>query len=145
MSAENHHFGGPWVRIQAWTENVSLIFFWADFSTFSYLNCFSHNLGGLHKPCGPSKTRGKGLIDWNKSVWCVGGFFYLDRDFQNITSIQGVLELSSFDQCGFFLKFFFENLRNVIFCYNIKSSSQNLQLQNRLREHTSSFYGHWII
>ena len=60
----------------------------------------------------------------------------MDRDFQNITSIQGVLELSSFDQCGFFFKFFFENLRNVIFCYNIKSSSQNLQLQNRLREHT---------
>ena len=57
-----YHFGGPWVRIQARTENVSLIFFWADFSTFSYLNCFSHNLGGVHKPCGPSKTRGRDCL-----------------------------------------------------------------------------------
>ena len=57
-----YHFGGRWVRIQAQTENVSLIFFWADFSTFSYLNCFSHNLGGVHKPCGPSKTRGRDCL-----------------------------------------------------------------------------------
>ena len=57
-----YHFGGPWVRIQARTENVSLIFFWADFSTFSYLNCFSHNLEGVHKPCGPSKTRGRDCL-----------------------------------------------------------------------------------
>ena len=41
---------------------MSLIFFWADFSTFSYLNCFSHNLGGIHKPCGPSKTRGRDCL-----------------------------------------------------------------------------------
>ena len=35
-SAETHHFGCPWVRNQAQTENMSVIFFCEDFSTFSY-------------------------------------------------------------------------------------------------------------
>ena len=51
------HFACPWVRIQAGTENMSVIFFCADFFTFFYLNCFSHNLGGVHKPRGLSKER----------------------------------------------------------------------------------------
>ena len=58
-SAETHHFGGPWVRIQARTENMSVIFFCADFSTFSYLKLASDTFGGVHKQYGPKRERGR--------------------------------------------------------------------------------------
>ena len=35
--SKTYHFGGPWVRIQAQTENVSVIFFCADFYTLFLL------------------------------------------------------------------------------------------------------------
>ena len=57
-----YHFVGPWVRIQAQTENMSIIFLCADFFTFFYLNCFSNNVGGVHKLCGLSKERGRGCL-----------------------------------------------------------------------------------
>ena len=56
-SAEKYHFGGPWVRIQARTKNMSLIFFCADFSTFSYLELASDCFGGVHKQYGPKRWR----------------------------------------------------------------------------------------
>ena len=59
-STKLYHFGGPWVRIQAQTENVSVIFFCKDFSTFSYLKLASDIFGGVHKQCGLSKGRGRG-------------------------------------------------------------------------------------
>ena len=52
-----YHFGGPWVRIQAQTENVSEIFFCADFSTFSYLKSAIDSFGGVHKQYGPKRER----------------------------------------------------------------------------------------
>ena len=61
-SAETYNFGGPWVRIQAWTENMSVIFFCADFSTFSYLKLASDSFGVVHKPCGLSKGRGRSCL-----------------------------------------------------------------------------------
>ena len=36
---------------------MSVIFFCADFFASFHLNCSIHNLGGVHKPCGPSKGR----------------------------------------------------------------------------------------
>ena len=54
-----YHFGGPWVRIQARTENMSVIFFCADFSRFSYLKLASDSFGGVHNQCGLSKERGR--------------------------------------------------------------------------------------
>ena len=57
-----YHFVGLWVRIQAQTENMSIIFLCADFFTFFYLNCFSNNVGGVHKLCGLSKERGRGCL-----------------------------------------------------------------------------------
>ena len=59
-STKLYHFGGPWVRIQAQTENVSVIFFCKDFSTFSYLKLASDIFGGVHKQCGLSKGRERG-------------------------------------------------------------------------------------
>ena len=40
-----------------WDRKYECNFFCADFFTFFYLNCFSHNLGGVHKPRGLSKER----------------------------------------------------------------------------------------
>ena len=37
QSADSHHFGGLWVRIQAQTENMSKFFFCEDFFTFFFL------------------------------------------------------------------------------------------------------------
>ena len=37
QSAESHHFGGPWVRIQARTENMSKFFFCEDFFNFFFI------------------------------------------------------------------------------------------------------------
>ena len=59
-STKLYHFGGPWVRIQAQTENVSVIFFCKDFSRFSYLKLASDIFGGVHKQCGLSKGRERG-------------------------------------------------------------------------------------
>ena len=56
-SSWGQNFIGLQVRIQVRTENVSLIFFCADFSTFSYLNCFSNDIRGVQKQCGLSKGR----------------------------------------------------------------------------------------
>ena len=39
---------------------MSVIFFCADFSTFSYLKLASDSFGGVHKQCGLSKGRGRG-------------------------------------------------------------------------------------
>ena len=47
-------------RVQARTENVSVIFFCADFSIFSYLKLASDIFGGVHKQCGLSKGRERG-------------------------------------------------------------------------------------
>ena len=41
---------------------MSIIFLCADFFTFFYLNCFSNNVGGVHKLCGLSKERGRGCL-----------------------------------------------------------------------------------
>ena len=57
--AEMYHFGGPWVRIQARTENISVIFFCADFSTFSYLKLASDSFGGVHEQYGPKRGKGR--------------------------------------------------------------------------------------
>ena len=54
-----YHFVGPWVWIQARTENVSVIFFCADFSIFSYLKLASDSFGGVHKQYGPKRGRGR--------------------------------------------------------------------------------------
>ena len=49
------------VRIQAGTENnMCVIFFCSDFSTFSYWKLASDIFGGVHKQCGLSKGRGRG-------------------------------------------------------------------------------------
>ena len=61
-SAEMYHFGDPWVRIQAWSENMSVIFFCPDFSTFSYLKLASDSFGGVHKQYGPKKGEGKAFL-----------------------------------------------------------------------------------
>ena len=39
---------------------MSVIFFCADFSTFSYLKLASDSFGGVHKQCGLSKGRERG-------------------------------------------------------------------------------------
>ena len=39
--------------------NVSVIFFLADFSTFSYLKLASDSYGGVHKQYGPERERGR--------------------------------------------------------------------------------------
>ena len=57
--AETYSFGGPWVRIQARTENMSVIFFCADFSTFSYLKLASDSFGGVHEQYGPKRGKGR--------------------------------------------------------------------------------------
>ena len=57
--AEMYHFGGPWVRIQSQTENMSVVFFCADFSTFSYLKLASDSFGVVHKQFGLPKGGGR--------------------------------------------------------------------------------------
>ena len=54
-SAESHHFGGPWVRIQARTENVSVILFCADFYAFFLCICFVIPKGMLTNNVDPQK------------------------------------------------------------------------------------------
>ena len=77
-STKLYHFGGPWVRIQAQTENVSVIFFCKDFSTFSYLKLASDIFGGVHKQCGLSKGRERGccttyvIIQFDVQSWIYG-------------------------------------------------------------------------
>ena len=61
-SVKVYHFGGPWVRIQARTENMSIIFFVQTFShSFIWIH-FSHNIWGVHKQCRLSKGRGRGCL-----------------------------------------------------------------------------------
>ena len=38
---------------------MSVIFFYADFSTFSYLKLASDTFGGIHKQYGPKRGRGR--------------------------------------------------------------------------------------
>ena len=56
------YFMGPWVRIQAGNINMSLIFSIQTFCIFFSLIWVMHNYGGVHKLCGPSKTRGRDCL-----------------------------------------------------------------------------------
>ena len=68
---KNYHFGGPWVRIQARIENMSQIFFCADFSTFSYWKLASDTFGGVHKQYGPKRERGSLFYPMYVITWFI--------------------------------------------------------------------------
>ena len=65
------HFACPWVRIQAQTENMSVIFFCADFSTFSHLKLAKHSFGGVHKQYGPKRERGRLFYPMYLMTWFI--------------------------------------------------------------------------
>ena len=73
-----YNFNGPQVRIQDWTENVSVIFFCADFSTSSYLKLANHIFGGVHKQYGPKRERGRLFYPMYLMTWfivlCIKGY-----------------------------------------------------------------------
>ena len=66
-----HNFIGPQVRIQVQTENVSVIFFCADFSTSSYLKLANHIFGGVHKKYGPKRERGRLFYPMYLMTWFI--------------------------------------------------------------------------
>ena len=70
-SAETYNFGGLWVRIQAWSEKMSVIFFCADFLTFSYLKLASDGFGGIHKQYGPKRERGRLFYPMYLVTWFI--------------------------------------------------------------------------
>ena len=70
-SLQSHNFIGPQVRIQVRTENVSVSFFCADFSTFSYLKLAKHSFGGVHKQYGPKRERGRLFYPMYLMTWFI--------------------------------------------------------------------------
>ena len=71
ISLQSLNFIGPQVRIQVRTENVSVIFFCADFSTFSYLKLAKHSFGGVHKQYGPKRDRGRLFYPMYVMTWFI--------------------------------------------------------------------------
>ena len=105
------NFACPWVRIQAGNINMSLIFSIQTFCILSPLIWVTHNYGGVHKPCGLSKTRGRdclaayeinqfdvpGSTGWEPDILTIRpqGLWYNINDFTKIY-IKTILYLKIF-------------------------------------------------
>ena len=50
---------------------MSVIFFCADFSTFSYLKLASDSFGGVHKQYGPKRERGRLFYPMHLMTWFI--------------------------------------------------------------------------
>ena len=50
---------------------MSIIFFCADFSTFSYLKLASDSFGGVHKQYGPKRERGRLFYPMYLVTWFI--------------------------------------------------------------------------
>ena len=86
--AETYSFGGPWVRIQARTENMSVIFFCADFSTFSYLKLASDTFGGIHKQYGLKRGRGRFFYLIYVITWFIVQYIHITAIKQDIWQLK---------------------------------------------------------
>ena len=70
-SANSHHFGGLWVRIQARTENMSVIFFLYRLFNIFYFKLGSDSFGGVHKQDGPKRERGRLFYPMHVLTWFI--------------------------------------------------------------------------
>ena len=50
---------------------MSVSFFCADFSTFSYLKLAKHSFGGVHKQYGPKRERGRLFYPMYLMTWFI--------------------------------------------------------------------------
>ena len=70
-STNMYDFACPWVRIPVQTENMSVIFFCADFFSFSYLKSASDSFRGVHKQYGPGRERGRQFYPIYLVTWFI--------------------------------------------------------------------------
>ena len=70
-STKMYNFACPWVRIPVRTENMSVIFFCADFFSFSYLKSASDSFRGVHKQYGPGRERGRQFYPIYLVTWFI--------------------------------------------------------------------------
>ena len=95
-----HNFNGPQVRIQVRTENVSVIFFCADFSTSSYLKLANHIFGGVHKQYGPKRERGRLFYPMYLMTWFIVQLLsqnlkihYILRELDIVRNLQNISKM----------------------------------------------------
>ena len=80
-SSEMYNFACPWVWIPVRTENMSVIFFCADFSTSSYLKLANHIFGGVHKQYGPKRERGRLFYPMYLMTWFIVHTIWINLNF----------------------------------------------------------------
>ena len=78
-STKMYNFACPWVRIPVRTENMSVIFFCADFFSFSYLKSASDSFRGVHKQYGPGRERRRHFYPIYLVTWFIVRYTVMDR------------------------------------------------------------------